>query len=120
LNPQSAQPNSSDASVSLSAALRLELDTGQPTPQEPRRLIQEGALYFHQVRFGNEWHDVSEFTLEEMPPVDREVANSYTSTLPQSKSGVAAGARRAFPPAPCSRCPAHFAWRFVAYVRELS
>jgi N-hydroxyarylamine O-acetyltransferase len=73
-----------NGSMSLSAALRLELDTEQPTPHEIRRLIKEGALYFHQVRLGNEWHDVSEFTLEEMPPIDRELANWYTSTHPQS------------------------------------
>jgi N-hydroxyarylamine O-acetyltransferase len=73
-----------NGSMSPSAALRLELDTEQPTPHEPRRLIKEGALYLHQVRLGNEWHDVSEFTLEEMPPIDRELANWYTSTHPQS------------------------------------
>jgi N-hydroxyarylamine O-acetyltransferase len=73
-----------NGSMSLSAALRLELDTEQPTPHETRRLIKEGALYFHQARLGSEWHDVSEFTLEEMPPIDCELANWYTSTHPKS------------------------------------
>ena len=31
-----------------------------------------------------EWEDVCEFTLEEMPPVDRELANWFTSTHPHS------------------------------------
>jgi N-hydroxyarylamine O-acetyltransferase len=76
--------------MSPSAALRLELDIEQPTEHEPRRLVKEGPIYYHQVRLGNEWHDVSEFTLEEMPPIDRELANWYTSTHPQSifKNGL--------------------------------
>jgi N-hydroxyarylamine O-acetyltransferase len=31
-----------------------------------------------------EWQDVCEFTLDDMHPVDRELANWYTSTHPQS------------------------------------
>ena len=46
--------------------------------------MREGARLFHQVRFGNEWSDVCEFTLEEMPPIDRELANWFTSTHPHS------------------------------------
>ena len=70
--------------LSLTAALRLELDTEQATPHEPRRITREGQRYFHQARLGEEWTDVCEFTLEEMPPIDREVANWFTSTHPQS------------------------------------
>lgn len=79
--------------MSPSAALRLELDTEQPTPHEPRRLTKEGAIYFHQVRLGNEWQDICEFTLETMPPIDREVANWFTSTHPKShfKSNLLVG-----------------------------
>lgn len=70
--------------MSPTAALRLA-DTGpQATPHEPRRLLREHGLIYHQVRFGEEWHDVCEFTLEEMPPIDRIVANWYTSTHPGS------------------------------------
>ena len=54
------------------------------TPHEPRRLIREDGRMFHQVQLAGEWHDVCEFTLEEMPPIDREVANWYTSAHPDS------------------------------------
>jgi N-hydroxyarylamine O-acetyltransferase len=70
--------------MSPSAALRLELDAEQATPHEPRRLVKEGAIYFHQVRLGSEWQDICEFTLEAMPPIDREVANWFTSAHPNS------------------------------------
>jgi N-hydroxyarylamine O-acetyltransferase len=71
-------------SMSPSAALRLVLDEPQPTPHETRRLVKEGAALFHQVLFGAEWQDLYELTLEEMPQIDREVANWYTSTHPTS------------------------------------
>ncbi len=70
--------------LSLTSPLRLEVGPEQTTRHEPRRIIQEGARYFHQVRFGAEWQDVCEFTLEEMPPIDREIANWYTSAHPAS------------------------------------
>jgi N-hydroxyarylamine O-acetyltransferase len=70
--------------TSLTSALRLAEHGPQPTPHEPRRILREGSLLYHQVRFGEEWHDVSEFTLEEMPLIDREVANWYTSAHPGS------------------------------------
>jgi N-hydroxyarylamine O-acetyltransferase len=70
--------------LSLTAALRLELETAQVTPHETRRIVREGARYFHQALLGGEWSDVCEFTLEEMPPIDREVANWFTSSHPQS------------------------------------
>lgn len=70
--------------MSLTAALRLEPDVEQATPHEPRRLMREDNRWFHQVRLGDAWHDVCEFTLEEMPLVDRELGNWYTSAHPQS------------------------------------
>jgi N-hydroxyarylamine O-acetyltransferase len=72
-------------SMSLTAAIRLdESGAEQPTPHEPRRIVREGPRLFHQARLGAEWHDVCEFTLEEMPPIDRELANWFTSAHPQS------------------------------------
>ena len=65
-------------------ALRLDTTDVQPTPHEPRRIVREGALYFHQVKLGEVWSDVCEFTLEEMPAIDREVANWFTSAHPKS------------------------------------
>lgn len=70
--------------LSLTSPLRLTIGAEQPTLHEPRRIIQEGSRLFHQVRFGADWHDVCEFTLEEMPPIDRELANWYTSAHPAS------------------------------------
>jgi len=70
--------------LSLTSALRLVENVAQPTPHEPRRLVREDGRWFHQVRLGDEWRDVCEFTLEEMPPIDRELANWFTSTHPES------------------------------------
>ncbi len=70
--------------MSLTAALLLKADVEQTTPHEPRRLIREGARWFDQARLGDAWHDVCEFTLEEMPAMDRELGNWYTSAHPQS------------------------------------
>ena len=70
--------------LSLTSGIRLHTDAEQATPHEPRRIVREGARYFHQARLGGEWTDVCEFTLEEMPAIDRELANWFTSTHPQS------------------------------------
>lgn len=70
--------------LSPTSALRLVADLEQPTPHERRRLVRDGARWFHQAWLGDAWADVCEFTLEEMPPIDREVANWFTSTHPQS------------------------------------
>ncbi len=88
--------------MSLTSALRLEPDVEQATPHEPRRLTREGARWFHQARLGDAWHDVCEFTLEEMPFIDRLLGNWFTSAHPEShfkhrllvaRAGDAAGAR---------------------------
>ncbi|MHC2066460.1 arylamine N-acetyltransferase family protein [Bremerella sp. T1] len=71
--------------LSPTAVLRLELDTELPTPHETRRIIREGALYFHQAQLGGNWEDIYQLTLEEMPLIDRQVANWYTSTHPDSR-----------------------------------
>jgi N-hydroxyarylamine O-acetyltransferase len=70
--------------LSPTSALRLVEDAEQPSPHEPRRLIRVDGRLFHQARLGQEWHDVCEFTLEEMPPIDREVGNWFTSAHPAS------------------------------------
>jgi N-hydroxyarylamine O-acetyltransferase len=70
--------------ASLTAAIRHEVDLEQSTPHEPRRIVRETDTYFHQVRFGNDWHDVYEFSGESMPFIDRVVGNWYTSTHPAS------------------------------------
>ena len=56
--------------ASLTAAIRFQ-EGQQPTPHDPRRLVREGELWFHQIRYGDEWHDVYEFTSEQMPLTGR-------------------------------------------------
>ncbi|MDD2599553.1 MAG: arylamine N-acetyltransferase [Kiritimatiellae bacterium] len=70
--------------LSLTAAIRLDATGEQLTSNEPRRIIREDGRYFHQVKLGDEWSDVCEFTGEEMPLIDRELANWWTSTNPSS------------------------------------
>jgi N-hydroxyarylamine O-acetyltransferase len=70
--------------MSPTCALRLADHGEQVTPHEPRRLHRDGDKIYHQVRLGEDWLDVAELTLEEMPLIDRIVANWYTSTHPQS------------------------------------
>lgn len=70
--------------MSPTRALRFALDIEQATPHEPRRIVREHGRYFHQVKLGDTWADVAEFTMEAMPAIDREVANWYTSAHPHS------------------------------------
>ncbi len=70
--------------LSLTCAIRLVTDTEQGTPHETRRIVREDGRYFHQAQLGSEWADVYEFTLEQMPLIDREVGNWFTSTHPDS------------------------------------
>ena len=84
-------------SMSLTSAFRFDVEGEQPTAHEPRRIVHEGASFFHQVRLGDEWHDVLEFTGEAMPPIDRELANWYTSAHPQSHFKSRLIAARALP-----------------------
>lgn len=70
--------------LSLTSAIRLIEDITQETPHETRRLVREDGRWFHQVLLSSEWADVCEFTLEEMPLIDRELANWFTSAHPQS------------------------------------
>lgn len=71
--------------LSPTAALRLDATGEQATPHEPRRIIREDGRCFHQAKLGDMWSDVCEFTGEEMPLIDQELANWWTSTNPDSK-----------------------------------
>jgi N-hydroxyarylamine O-acetyltransferase len=46
--------------------------------------VRDGGRLLHQVLLGEQWCDLYEFTLEEMPLIDRELGNWYTSAHPQS------------------------------------
>ena len=80
--------------------LRLETSEAQATSHETHRIVWEGGKRYHQVWHGvwfadgagqvagvgsGKWVDVYEFTGETMPMIDREIANWWTSTHPQSK-----------------------------------
>ena len=71
-------------SLSLSKAICLDSDEEQQTLHEPRRIIRDQGLFYHQVKLGEIWSDVYDFTLEEMPQIDREVASWFTSSNPKS------------------------------------
>jgi N-hydroxyarylamine O-acetyltransferase len=70
--------------LSPTAPLRFDTPEPQPTPHEPRRIVREEGRWFHQAKLAETWVDVCEFTLEEMPAIDREVANWFTSAHPGS------------------------------------
>ncbi|MCR6654718.1 MAG: arylamine N-acetyltransferase [Opitutus sp.] len=70
--------------LSLTNAMPLAENAEHPTPRGPRRLTRDGTRWFHQAQVGGEWLDVCEFTLEDMPAIDREVGNWFTSTHPES------------------------------------
>ncbi len=79
--------------ASLTGAIPLEFDRELSTPHEPRQLVRDGHRMFHQLWTGTEWTDCCEFTLDEMFPIDCEVANWWTSASPAShfKTNVVVG-----------------------------
>ena len=95
--------------MSPTSALRLAETGVQATPHEPRRLLRENGLVYHQARLGDEWHDVCELTLEEMPLIDRIVANWYTSTHPGSHFKNRLLVARALPDGVAERFGLHLA-----------
>ncbi len=80
-------------SQSATAPVRMDTSDVQDTPHDTRRIVPDDdpstdtgiARMFHQVKHDSEWIDVCDFTGETMPMVDREVANWWTSTSPDSK-----------------------------------
>ena len=71
--------------LSPTGPLRLDTEQEQATPHEPRRIVRQDGRWFHQALLAGGWVDVCEFTGEHMPPIDRELANWWTSTNPGSK-----------------------------------
>lgn len=70
--------------ATLTRALRFEADREQSTPHDVRRLERVGGRWFHQLRRGDEWIDVYEFSEADLPLADRKIASWYTSTCPDS------------------------------------
>jgi N-hydroxyarylamine O-acetyltransferase len=82
------------------APLRLDvLDDPQSTPHDARRLVRDDTTfpptYYHQMQMPTGWADVYRYTLEPMPPIDRELANWWTSASPKSRFREALMAARA-------------------------
>jgi N-hydroxyarylamine O-acetyltransferase len=82
---------------SLGTPIRLVAGTAQQTPHDQRRIVAEDGRWFHQIRLGEAWQDLHEFTREEMPLIDRVVSNWYTSTYPTSSFRQRLVAARARP-----------------------
>lgn len=70
--------------LSVTGALRLDTAERQPTDHEPRRIVREDGVWFHQAERDGAWVDVCEFTRERMPFIDQELANWFTSAHPRS------------------------------------
>lgn len=71
--------------TSLTSPIKFEVDTVQETLHEPRRITCEDGVYFHQIRYGDTWEDVYEFSGQPMPEIDREVSNWWVSTCHKAK-----------------------------------
>lgn len=71
-------------SYSLAQALQLIPDQEQSTPHDTRRFQVEHDRWYLQVRQGERWVDVYEFSRDRMELPDRIIANWYTSTHPNS------------------------------------
>ncbi len=69
---------------SLTAPIVWDLNRVQSTPTEQRRLVQVEGRVYHQAQVGAEWRDLCEIE-SEMPFIDQELANWWTSTHTQSK-----------------------------------
>jgi N-hydroxyarylamine O-acetyltransferase len=69
----------------LTAPILRHAEGEQTTLHETRRIVFEDGRHFHQAWTGDAWLDVYEFSGEEMPEIDREIGNWWTSTNPRSK-----------------------------------
>ncbi|HYP17876.1 MAG TPA: arylamine N-acetyltransferase [Opitutus sp.] len=72
-------------SASLGAPLALDNEGEQPTPYEPRRVIERAGLKVQQIKVADEWADLYVFDQRPALAVDYEAANWFTSTFPQSR-----------------------------------
>lgn len=68
----------------LTAPLRLELDTEQETAHEPARLIEHAGDFVLQAKIRDEWKSMYRFDLQRQFRVDYEVSSWYLSNHPES------------------------------------
>ena len=71
--------------LTLTAPLRLELETEQPTPHGSFRLTAGGDEFVLQARLGDSWKTLYSFALQEQLLPDYEMANWYVSCHPKSR-----------------------------------
>jgi N-hydroxyarylamine O-acetyltransferase len=70
--------------LTLTGVLRLEVDTEQPTPHEPFRLIADHGDFLLQAEVGGAWRTLYRFDTTEQLRADYEVTSWYLSNHPQS------------------------------------
>src|SRR4051794_5223141 len=70
--------------LTLTAPLRLETETEQPTPHEPHRLVGNDGEIGLQGRLGRQGARLYHFLPQKQLPVDYEAANWFTATHPES------------------------------------
>jgi N-hydroxyarylamine O-acetyltransferase len=71
--------------VTLTAPLRLQLETVQRTPHGAFRLMREVEEFVLEAELGHEWKQLYKFTLHEQLLPDYEMANYYVSCHPKSR-----------------------------------
>lgn len=70
--------------IGTTEPLALDSESEQATSHETRRLVRTGNDMLHQVRIGDEWHDVYLLNLKPPPLVDFELGNWYSCTHPHA------------------------------------
>jgi N-hydroxyarylamine O-acetyltransferase len=70
--------------LTMTAPLRLEPDTEQPTAHGLYRLVRVAEEFQLQARVDGEWAPMYQFSLADETPADWEVANWFISTAPAS------------------------------------
>jgi N-hydroxyarylamine O-acetyltransferase len=81
----------------LTAPLRLEVDTIQETPHEPCRLIRYEDDFVLQSQIRGEWRALYKFDLQPHYPPDYEITNWYLSNNPESHFVTGLRVARAVP-----------------------
>jgi N-hydroxyarylamine O-acetyltransferase len=70
--------------LTLTAPLRFQIGMEQPTPHEPRRLVDSDGEIELQAQLDGGWMPVYRFLPTPQLPVDYEMANWFTATHPES------------------------------------
>lgn len=73
--------------ITMTGPIPFKTDMELETPHEPRRLLSVGGAvdtYELQVKLGDKWAPVYQFSMEAQSPADYELSNWYTATHPHS------------------------------------